>query len=183
MIYSVSQLEVPRAYQVSGTLWLIDRREVRAKSDTVRLSSPRLSALEFRDSPSFVSFPEAIESKQTSGSSIVYDLEAKISYLRQLYTFRNQEEVLKFLQEHPFLVELLLEAYSHIKEHFGFRTPVFLEVVHDPEIINDSQLVAFIQTDLDPIRALEKLDRFDKDWWVEASRRGEGKLCIHLEYL
>jgi hypothetical protein len=59
---------------------------------------------------------------------------------------------------------------------------VFLEVVTDPEAIDDRQLVAFIRTDLDPMGALASLDQFDRSWWLEASHRSRGKMCIHLEF-
>jgi hypothetical protein len=96
------------------------------------------------------------------------------------YSIRRRIEVSAFLEAHPCLVPLLLEAYDEIAQHFG-PSPVFLEVVTDPEATDDRQLVAFIRTDLEPTEALARLDRFDKSWWLEASPRSRGKLCIHLE--
>jgi hypothetical protein len=105
----------------------------------------------------------------------------QIRSLEQLYIFRRPEEVFWFLHAHPFLIPLLFEAHAHIARRFGPYPLVFLEVVTDPESIDDRQLVAFIRMDLDPIEALASLDRFDKGWWLEASHRSRGKLCIHLE--
>lgn len=106
-------------------------------------------------------------------------IEPILQPLSQAFAFRRPEEVAKFLQEHPFLVPLLMEAHSKVAQYFGPSPEVVLEVVTDPEAIDDRQLVAFIRTDLDPTEALASLDRFDKGWWLEASHRSDGKLCIH----
>ncbi len=106
----------------------------------------------------------------------------QLRLLEQIYIFRGPEEVSRFLCAYQFLIPLLLEARTKIAEHFEPYPPVFLEVMVDPDAIDDHQLVAFIQANLEPAEALASLDRFDKDWWLEASRRSRGKLCIHLEY-
>jgi len=126
-------------------------------------------------------FAEATKIWQETGVSTVHSFELQVWWVKQLYAFRRPEEVFWFLQAHPFLVPLLFEAYAQIAKHFGPYPPMFLEVIADPEAIDDRQLVAFIQTDLDPAEALASLDRFDKSWWLEASHRSRGKLCIHLE--
>lgn len=109
-------------------------------------------------------------------------IEPVLQSLKQLYIFRRSEKVSEFLDTHPLLVPLLVEAYSRIGDYFGPQPQVILEVVTDPEAMDDRQLVAFIRTDLHPAEALARLDRLDKDWWFEASHRSLGKLCLHLEY-
>jgi hypothetical protein len=131
-------------------------------------------------SASSIAYPEIIPVWQQPGPSLVRASELEFRSIEQLYILRRRAEVIGFLKAYPFLVPLLLEAYGKIAQHFG-PSPVFLEVVTDPEAIDDRQLVAFIRTDLDPIEALASLDRFDKSWWLEASHRSQGKLCIHLE--
>jgi len=101
--------------------------------------------------------------------------------LERLYIFKDQAEVSRFLEKYPFLVPLLLEAYGHIALHFPY-SQVFLEVVSDPEASSDSQLVAFIATSLAPGEAVNRLDRFDDAWWLDALDRAQGKLCVHLEF-
>jgi hypothetical protein len=104
-----------------------------------------------------------------------------IQSLEKLYTFRRPAEISEYIDALPFLVPLLVEAYDKIGEYFGPQPEVILEVVTDPEAIDDRQLVAFIQTGLDPTEVLNRLDRFDEGWWLDASHRSHGKLCIHLE--
>jgi hypothetical protein len=101
--------------------------------------------------------------------------------LEMLYSFRRPSEVKEFLKANPFLEPLLVEAYDKISDYFGPRPEVILEIVADPEVDDDRQLVAFIQTNRDPSEVVAKLDQFDKGWWLQASHRSRGKLCIHLE--
>ncbi len=103
--------------------------------------------------------------------------------LEDIFALRQPREVTEFLEEHPHLGSLLLEAYNHIQEHFGPRPQVTLDVVIDPEATDDRILYLFIATPLPPENALEKLDRFDEEWWLSALDRAQGKLCVHVEYL
>lgn len=101
--------------------------------------------------------------------------------LQSLYGLRGRTDVLRFLGAHPFLAPLLLEAYDKIQEHFP-EASTSVEVFVAPEAENAPELVAFIGVDSPPEEALCRLDRFDEDWWLQASSRAQGKLCIHLEY-
>jgi len=112
-----------------------------------------------------------------------------LQQLEQLYIFRGQTEVVQFLEAHPFLVPLLLEAYGKIKTYFS-DAQLFLKVVADPEAIDDNletlddhkELVIFIATDLDPDKAIDRLNQLDENWWLDVSDQAEGKLNIHLEF-
>jgi hypothetical protein len=107
--------------------------------------------------------------------------QAETQWLGQLYTFRQQAEVLRFLERFPFLVSLLLEAHGQVENYFP-RSPVSLEVVADPEVADDCQLVLSIATDFAPDEAVDRLERFDEDWWLDALDRAQGKLCINVEF-
>ncbi len=104
-----------------------------------------------------------------------------IQWLERLYTFRERAEVFWFLERHPLLASLLLEAYNEIGLYFP-RSPLFLEVVTDPEASDDHQLVVFISTDLDADAVGESLRQFDKGWWLDALDRAQGNLCITVEF-
>jgi len=109
--------------------------------------------------------------------------EPALQSLRQLYIFRRPEEVYGFLKTHPLLIPLLLEAHNKIVQYFGPSPEVVLEVVTDPEAMDDRELFAFIRTGLPPDEALNKLDRLDKEWWLDEADRAEGELCIDVEFL
>jgi len=106
--------------------------------------------------------------------------QAEVQGLERLYTFRKRAEVLWFLGKYPVLVPLLLEAHDKIGDHFS-HPQLFLEVVTDPEVNDDHQLVVFIATNSRPDEALRRLGRFDEDWWLDASHGAQGNLCIHVE--
>ena len=123
---------------------------------------------------------EAVQIWQEMGTSTVRVSQTEIGLLERLYTFREREEVLWFLERYPFLVPLLLEAYYEIEKYFP-HSQVFLEVVTDPEAIDDYQLIAFIATNFGPDEAVDRLEQFDEDWWLDALNRAQGKLCIDVE--
>jgi hypothetical protein len=120
---------------------------------------------------------------QEMGASVIRTLEFKIQLLDELYIFRRSMEVMSFIEDHPLLVPLLEEAYINIVRYFGPYPHVFLEVISDPEATNDRQLFAFIGTHLSPDQALNSLERFDEEWWLDVLDQAQGKLCIDIEFL
>lgn len=104
----------------------------------------------------------------------------QIGALNELYAFRRPAEVYRFLRDHQFLGDLLFEAAAKIHGLFGPSAELFLEVISDPEEVG-TQLVAFIRTSLSPQEALRSLTEFDKQWWLDASAKRGGRLCIHME--
>lgn len=120
---------------------------------------------------------------QETGAPTVRPFDFKPRSLEQLYTFRRRVEVSRFLERHPFLVPVLWEAYSKFRNYFGSYPQVFLEVVTDPEAPDDYELFALICTSLTPDETLDRLDRFDRDWWLDASHAAQGKLCVDVEFL
>ncbi|MBI4641910.1 MAG: hypothetical protein HY731_14570 [Candidatus Tectomicrobia bacterium] len=129
-----------------------------------------------------LAFLETATVWQERGDSTVRNFELQVWWVKQLYDSRRPEEVFRFLQTHTFLLPLLMEAYGKIVEYFGPSPDMVLEVIADPETENDRELFAFIRTSLPPDEALGKLDRLDKEWWLDEADRAEGKLCIHVEF-
>lgn len=108
---------------------------------------------------------------------------ATVRSIESLYTLREPAEVFKFLEDHPQLVETLLEAPDHIRKYFG-ETELVLEVVTDPDIEELTQdLFLYIRVDLEPEEGLSRLDQLDDDWGFEAYRENQGEFIIHLEYI
>lgn len=108
--------------------------------------------------------------------------ESASSSFEQRFIYRRPNEVRQFLEAHPFLVSLLKEARERIDDYFGSRNDVVLEVIIEPDALDDHELFAFVQTDLPHKDALARLERLDEDWWLDASDRAQGKLCIHVEF-
>jgi len=114
------------------------------------------------------------------GSTVSSEPQTRL--ISKLFDFARPQEVLRFLDEHTFLIPLLLEAYRKIAEVFGPASTVVLEVMTDPEAPDHRELFAFIRTSLPPDEALRKLDELDQGWWLNEADQARGKLCIHVEF-
>jgi hypothetical protein len=102
--------------------------------------------------------------------------------LEQFYIFREKAEIVQFLEAKKFLLPLLEDTYTTIRSYFP-ASDLLLEVVIDPEIANERQLVIFIAIKENAEEASEVLDKFDEDWWMDNMDRAQGSLCITLEFL
>jgi len=126
---------------------------------------------------------EAIRTWQDTGGSPVRTLESEIRSLERLYTFRRHTEVSRFLEKHPFLVPVLVEAYSKFGNCFGPYPRVSLEVVKDPEVQGLVELFGYIVTRLTPEEAGKRLQRFDRDWFLDQLPHVKGLLNFDVEFL
>ena len=121
------------------------------------------------------------EAWSSIGASVVLASGVARQALGELYTWVRPPAIARFLEDHPTMAPLLIEAHEQIQRHFGPRT-VTLDVVVDPEGDDEPRLVARVRTSLDPVQALGILDQFDSEWWLDASLRGGDRICITLEY-
>jgi hypothetical protein len=99
-----------------------------------------------------------------------------------LYCINDRAEVSTFLKKNPFLTNLLVEVHHKVREYFGKGTQVILEMFDDPEEPEFRMLNAFIITSLTPKEAHVILDRFDREWWLEAYPRSQGYINISFKY-
>ncbi len=109
---------------------------------------------------------------------------AELDILLECYMLRGFVEVKVFLDANPFLIPILLQAHPVIRRCFSSTTQAVLEVVHDPEggAAND-ELFVFIQTAEEAEEALAKLDRLDREWWIDASEQVQCRMTISVEYV
>lgn len=96
------------------------------------------------------------------------------------YQAKNPERVFKFLDENLFLWPLLDLTYNAIQAYFP-ASPLFLEVVDDPEAPEKTQLVLSIKPRVTLEEAFTKLNMLDRSWWLDNSPLAQGKLLITLE--
>ncbi|MBE9094176.1 hypothetical protein [Tychonema sp. LEGE 07203] len=106
---------------------------------------------------------------------------ADIESLEKLYTWRGKTEILDFLEKHHFLIPVLLEAPDKISNYF-LNAQLFLECVTDPEGIDDDMLELAICMNLEPDEAVDKLNQFQDNWWLNLSNKIRQLLCPILEY-
>lgn len=121
----------------------------------------------------------AMEWKEV-GASTVRVSQAEKSLLEKVYTFRDGVEVMGVIEKYPFLASLLINAYEKVLSYFP-APQLFLDVISDPEASDDRRLALYIATNLTPREAVEKLEQFDEDWWLDAIDGARGKLIIDVE--
>jgi hypothetical protein len=98
------------------------------------------------------------------------------------FHFGDADSVNDFLQQHPFLTDLILEARRRIHEYFGDDCALTLQPFYDPEEPRRPRLLLLIDA-LQPVKeALRLLDQFDEEWWFDAGAAADphGLLTIKL---
>ncbi len=106
---------------------------------------------------------------------------ADLESLEKLYSWRGKTEILEFLEINDFLIPILLEAPDKICHYFP-DAELFLELVTDPETVDDAMLELAICMNLNPDESVEKLNQFQDDWWLNLSDKIRQPLCPILEY-
>ncbi|MDB9513808.1 hypothetical protein PN499_21660 [Kamptonema animale CS-326] len=120
--------------------------------------------------------------RQTSVVPWVGIDKTEIEQIEKLYTLRERSEGLKFLDNHPFLVPVLLQAPDKIRDYFPDNL-LILDMAIDPESSSpdDDKLVLLIATDIDADDSVDRLWELDNAWWLNAGRRSQHKMFIDLE--
>jgi hypothetical protein len=103
--------------------------------------------------------------------------------IEQLYSLPDANRIREFIIAHQQLADLLIEAYPLIEKHFGLGTEVVLEVFVDPEEEDFVELFGNIRTSLSPEAALEQLDKFDEEWFLDQIEKTDGKLNFNIEFI
>lgn len=116
-----------------------------------------------------------------AGASLVAGVEERLASVEEHCVLRNSDAVKAFLRAHPELLDLILEAYLHIRHAFGPIPAVVLELLDDPES-DFQELVALVETDLGPEEALRGLDWIDTRWWLRNMHRASGLFGINVEF-
>lgn len=119
--------------------------------------------------------------RKSKAPATLEDISPAIDQLEQFYTFQDRDEVVKFIAENLFLVDLLIESSDKIALEFG-EAQRFVEVVVDPEIETDSRLSVLINPSFSPNIAFDKLRKFRREWWFNNVNRAKNKLSITLHY-
>jgi hypothetical protein len=166
-------------------------------ADRQRHLRPRTPTVpNFREMPSREGWPAPVIHHGTSGlvfadhwededeyADVVLYVDEIVGRLRKLYEFRDSAAVEAFLEEKPFLIRLLFNAYGKIREYFPPGSRLVLKVVADPEAQEERELFVFIQTKLPPRAARPLLAELDREWWLDAMLDARGQMTIGLEYV
>src|SRR5580658_875961 len=95
----------------------------------------------------------------------------KVDELEKLYRLSDAEGIKAYLNAHPELVDLLLEARPHIESQFGKDVVVELRFPSHEDF--DGELWAMIQSNLDAGPTGDRFDRLWDRWLGGATGRPE----------
>ena len=107
----------------------------------------------------------------------VFDLEVpglNISY-------RNNKVVVDFLNQNPKVSGFISLAQSALVKNFGYPVDIILEVMADPDHDDFEELVAWIQSSDSINEGLEKLERFDDEWFLDHLDLVGNKFSFNIE--
>lgn len=97
------------------------------------------------------------------------------------YVYRDRERVRAYLIEHPELIGILREADPEIARRFGEQTTVVMDIIDDPDIVDEQMLFGFIRTSLAPQDAVDLLHRLDREWWIARGADVRDQLALSIE--
>lgn len=93
------------------------------------------------------------------------------------FDLRDENRVIQYLRQNPFLASLILEAKSQIARFFSPETRIAIEVSADPGD-GSSQLFFLVPTRLNANETYDLFERLDREWWLEASERAQFRINI-----
>jgi hypothetical protein len=102
--------------------------------------------------------------------------------LKKSYNMPNSSDVAIFLDRHLNLVDFLLESAKQIRIYFPSEE-LSLEVVSDPETAGNEELFVYILTSLPAKDALEKLNEFDDQWFLDQLDLTDGLFNFNLRFV
>jgi len=98
-----------------------------------------------------------------------------------LYTYRDEPAIRRFIAKYPFLLPLLEEIPPHIRAYFPDEE-LELSVETDPENGRQTLYIGIV-TRAAFEQVWQQIRAFEQDWWIDNVHRGDYKLIIGNEYL
>ncbi|MCW6168949.1 MAG: hypothetical protein LVQ96_04080 [Thermoplasmatales archaeon] len=148
-----------------------DTEELLRTMNIMKMTSPQMASVQFENT--LLNFYINAEEKA---------YEEKIRNLSKFIKFNSLTEQERFLSKNTFLIDILDDAITKIRELFT-NERLELAIESDPEIQNDSDiLVLKIHTKKNPKEMIKLLNRLDKEWWLETKLKTKQKLIIEEEY-
>ena len=104
-----------------------------------------------------------------------------LSSLLSLYVFEDETSVRSFLEDHPSVTNLLLEAVPFLRESFGDGVILQLQIPPDEDLPLTIYAVALWEGALEGARAA--LRKFDDAWWTANGHRALGRIVIDYQLI
>ncbi|MGG1553543.1 hypothetical protein [Paenibacillus ferrarius] len=137
-------------------------------------------------------FTYSIGDKKSSFMKGVFDLTAStfedspiqlIKSLDEVAHFRDYHAVIQFLKEHYYLVEIIYAAIDRVYHYFPSESTFCeIDIISDEGLESSKKLFLYLKTTLEPEDAMEFLDNFDDQWWIDMVPETNCKMIIDLEF-
>jgi hypothetical protein len=95
---------------------------------------------------------------------------------------RFPDETVQFLERHPEIERLLVEAVDAARSIIAPDTELAFELLHDPDE-HETIPYVFILTKLDPDVALNRFDDFNDRWWRKRFASISTPISFSVEYV
>lgn len=106
---------------------------------------------------------------------------AAIDGLSTLYTFKEPDQVKRFLSSNNTLRGMLSIIYSKIRKEFPSEK-ITLELFSDSSLSGEKDIVVSVSTPLPVDEAIERLDKVEDTRWNKDSTDPYVDVCVKLEY-
>ena len=124
-----------------------------------------------------------IDPRDTSATAAATTSSAEsMDILEDLFFWEDYPGVRRLLLQHPETHGPLVHAAGLIPEYFGSSSRLSLRVDWGPEGSDSPRLLANIYTTQAPADALDSLERFDVDWWLDAMQNLHHVLSFGLRF-
>lgn len=98
------------------------------------------------------------------------------------YAMQDQDAIAQFLKTNPKAIDLLRSIPTAIKPYFP-NDALTLAAFNDPDDQQaQTQLEVTIRTHQEPREALQNLDRFDMEWWLDALDAHGGNMFVTVAF-
>jgi hypothetical protein len=108
--------------------------------------------------------------------------ETAIEELKQLYTLRNEAQIIPFLEDTPLLYGFLHEVYPTLQQYFSNETYI-LEFMAIPDEAKVEKLFIYIETRQSVDFAMDVLDQLTKEYWLDLDFSIRQAVVVDVECL
>lgn len=134
------------------------------------------------DSLSEIAGQQSLSQEQIAKSR-AKEQDERISSTIKNYNVSNIDDVKKFVEKHTFLIALLAEIPERVSNFFGSVKGLDLRLISDKEFKDSSELSIRILTNLKAKDAMDILDKFDEEWWLDNISRAKNRINVSLEFV
>ena len=157
------------------------------KPPTIRDSSNRkrtITSIDDWNQPSSSSKSKRDKKRQALKNFRQPTGESTFSSIKKAYTISDSQlmGIERFLDKHKDIANLVLEAHTKIRGFFTSET-LLLELISDISIEGGEELFVYIQTHLSVEEAVEKINDFDEQWFLDQLNRTKGLFNFNLRFL